>query len=61
MAEIPSPTESNLPLGLSVVGVVAMAFGGWLGGKMVYAKGIAVEAVEKLAKKVEKPSGNRAA
>ena len=55
------PTESNLPLGLSVVGVVAMAFGGWLGGEMVYVKGMAVEAVEKLAKKVEKPSGRRAA
>jgi hypothetical protein len=28
---------------------------------LVYVKGMAVEAVEKLAKKVEKPSGRRAA
>ena len=62
------PTERNLPLGLSVVGVVALAFGiwhlafgDWLGGEMVYVKGMAVEAVKKLAKKVEKPSVNRAA
>jgi uncharacterized membrane protein len=55
------PVESNVPLGLSVVGVLAIGFGGWLGGEMVYVKGMAVEAVEKLAKKVEKPSPRRAA
>jgi uncharacterized membrane protein len=55
------PAESNVPLGLSVVGVLAMGFGGWLGGEMVYFKGMAVEAVEKLAKKAEKPSPRRAA
>ncbi len=55
------PVESNVPLGLSVVGVLAMGVGGWLGGEMVYVKGMAVEAVEKLAKKVEKPSPRRAA
>ena len=53
--------ESYLPLGLSVLGVLAIGFGGWLGGEMVYVKGMAVEAVEKLAKKVEKASGRRAA
>jgi hypothetical protein len=47
--------------GLSVVGVLAIGFGGWLGGEMVYIKGMAVEAVEKLAKKTEKPSPRRAA
>jgi uncharacterized membrane protein len=55
------PAESNVPLALSVVGVLAIAFGGWLGGEMVYVKGMAVEAVEKLAKKVEKPSPRRVA
>ena len=55
------PAGSYLPLGLSVVGVLAIGFGGWLGGEMVYVKGMAVEAVEKLAKKVEKSSGRRAA
>jgi len=55
------PSDSNLPLALSVVGVLAIGFGGWLGGEMVYVKGMAVEAVEKLAKKVEEPSRRRAA
>jgi uncharacterized membrane protein len=55
------PVESNVPLGLSVVGVLAIGFGGWLGGEMVYVKGMAVEAVEKLAEKAEKPSPRRAA
>jgi len=55
------PVESNVPLGLSVVGVIAIGFGGWLGGEMVYVKGMAVEAVEKLAKRVEKSSPRRAA
>jgi hypothetical protein len=50
-----------VPLGLSVVGVLALGFGGWLGGEMVYVKGMAVEAVKKLAKKVEKPAARRAA
>ena len=55
------PGDSNLPLGLSVVGVLAIGFGGWLGGEMVYVKGMAVEAVEKLPKKVEKSSPRRVA
>jgi uncharacterized membrane protein len=55
------PVESDVPLGLSVVGVLAIGFGGWLGGEMVYVKGMAVEAVEKLANKAEKPSPRRAA
>jgi uncharacterized membrane protein len=46
------PAESYLPLGMSIVGVLAIGVGGWLGGEMVYVKGMAVEAVEKLAKKV---------
>jgi uncharacterized membrane protein len=55
------PAESNVPFALSLFGVLAMAIGGWLGGEMVYVKGMAVEAVEKLAKKIEKPSSRRAA
>lgn len=54
------PAESYLPLGASLVGVLAMGVGGWLGGEMVFVKGMAVEAVEELAKKVEKSSGRRA-
>jgi uncharacterized membrane protein len=55
------PAESYLPLGMSVVVVPAIGVGGWLGGEMVYIKGMGVEAVEKLAKKVEKSSSRRAA
>ena len=55
------PAESYLPLGMSLVGVLAIGVCGWLGGEMVYVKGMAVEAVDKLAKKVEKQSPRRAA
>jgi uncharacterized membrane protein len=55
------PAESYLPLGMSLVGVLAIGIGGWLGGEMVYVKGMVVEAVEKLAKKVEKSPKRRAA
>lgn len=48
------PPESDIPWILCLVGVAAVGFGGWLGGEMVYVKGMAVEAVEKLAKKAEK-------
>lgn len=55
------PVNSRVPLVLSIIGVLGMGFGGWLGGEMVYVKGMAVEAVEKLAKKIEKSSHGRAA
>jgi hypothetical protein len=55
------PTESYVPMGMSVAGVLALGVGAWLGGEMFYVKRMAVEAVEKLAKKVEKSSGRRAA
>jgi uncharacterized membrane protein len=55
------PAESRLPLAQSVVGVLAIGLGGWLGGEMVYVKGMAVEAVDKLAKKVEESSRRRVA
>jgi len=55
------PVESNVPLGLSVIGVLAIGFSGWLGGEMVYVKGMAVESVDKLAKNTEKSPSRRAA
>jgi uncharacterized membrane protein len=50
------PTDSFLPVALSIAGVLAIGIGGWLGGEMVYVKGMAVEAVDELAKKAEKSS-----
>lgn len=47
------PENSKLPLLLSILGVVVIGFGGWLGGEMVYVKGMAVKAVEDLARKQE--------
>jgi uncharacterized membrane protein len=53
--------DSLVPTVLSLVGVIAIGIGGWLGGEMVYLKGMGVEAVDKLAKKVEKQSSRKAA
>jgi uncharacterized membrane protein len=47
------PENSKLPLLLSILGVVVIGFGGWLGGEMVYVKGMGVKAVEDLARKQE--------
>jgi len=47
------PPTSAMPLALSIIGVGGIGIGGWLGGEMVYVKGMAVEAVEKSAHKVE--------
>lgn len=55
------PVDSRLPLALSFIGVLGIGFGGWLGGEMVYVKGMAVEAVDEAAKKVKKSSRGRAA
>jgi hypothetical protein len=49
---------SKIPFFLSLLGVIVIGFGGWLGGEMVYVKGMAVEAMEQLAKK-EKQSDSR--
>jgi uncharacterized membrane protein len=35
--------ESNAPLWLSVIGILLLVVSGWLGGKMVYVHGVAVE------------------
>ena len=36
-----------------------IGFGGWLGGEMVYVKGMAVEAVEELAKDKKQEADSR--
>ena len=43
-----SPIPSAVPL--SLLGVLSIAVGGWLGGEMVYVNGMAVERVDKLEK-----------
>jgi uncharacterized membrane protein len=43
--------ESFIPLILSAIGMAVVGFGGWLGGEMVYVKGMAIEAVGQLTKK----------
>ncbi len=45
-----SPAAAKLPVALSALGVLLTGIGGWYGGEMVYVKGMAVEAVEILAK-----------
>jgi uncharacterized membrane protein len=40
------PAGSFMPLILSVVGVTGIGVGGWLGGELVYIKGMAVDALE---------------
>lgn len=39
---------------LCLLGVIMIGVGGWLGGEMVYVKGMAVEAVEQLDKKMKR-------
>lgn len=42
------------PVLLSIAGVLVMGMGAWLGGEMVYVKGMGVDAVEQLAKRQRK-------
>jgi uncharacterized membrane protein len=46
------PDTSRVPLVLSIIGVVAVGIGGWLGGKMVYVKGMAVRPVDELSSRL---------
>ena len=39
-----NPTDTGMPLILSVVAIVMLLVSGWLGGKMVYEAGVGVEA-----------------
>jgi uncharacterized membrane protein len=56
------PTDNLwIPLASSLIGVLAIGIGGWLGGEMVYVKGMAVDAVEKLATKADKATKRSAA
>ncbi len=48
-----SAMVSRLPVVLSLIGVLAFGVSGWLGGEMVYVKGMGVEAVEKMSKELE--------
>jgi uncharacterized membrane protein len=43
--------DTTLPFWFSLVGIALIGAGGWLGGEMVYVKGMAVQAVEELANK----------
>lgn len=51
---------SAIPLMLSIAGVLIALFGGWLGGEMVYRKGMAVAAVEELSQQVAKQGKDKA-
>jgi uncharacterized membrane protein len=46
-----------VPFILSIAGIVLISFGGWLGGELVYVKGMAVEPVEELAEERDQESG----
>ena len=48
------PKTSVVPLILSITGVIGIGIGGWLGGELVYVKGMAVDPVEKREKEMEK-------
>jgi len=45
------PETNRLPLVLTILGVAGIGIAGWLGGEMVYVKGMAVQAVEDHSKK----------
>ena len=47
LAQIPSARGELFAPGNTIFGVLSIGAGGWLGGEMVYVKGMAVEAVEK--------------
>jgi uncharacterized membrane protein len=42
-----------IPFVLSICGIVLISIGGWLGGDLVYIRGMAVEPVEELIEKLE--------
>ena len=48
--------SAMMPFLLSIAGIVLISFGGWLGGELVYVKGMAVQPVEELAAEQERQS-----
>src|SRR2546423_14758895 len=55
------PENSRIPLLLSIIGVIGIAVSGWLGGEMVYVKGMAVQAVGELSEKQDQKEPPRRA
>jgi uncharacterized membrane protein len=50
-------TESNTPLWLSVIAILLLVVSGWLGGKLVYVHGVAVEMPPEPAGEPKRPLG----
>ena len=48
-----------IPFILSVAGIVLVSIGGWLGGELVYIKGMGVEPVDELSEKLRRESRER--
>jgi uncharacterized membrane protein len=51
---------SKLPFLISLVGVGLIGIGGWLGGEMVYVRGMAVKPLQKVEKREQKRNLKRA-
>ena len=49
--------ESNAPLWLSVIAIALLLVSGWLGGKMVYVHGVAVDMPPEPAPNPKRPLG----
>ena len=49
--------ESNTPVWLSVIAIAMLLVSGWLGGKMVYVHGVAVETPPEPAPNTKRPLG----
>ncbi len=45
--------SAAIPFVLSICGIVLISIGGWLGGDLVYIRGMAVEPVEELTERLE--------
>jgi len=62
-SRVAAPENTAAPLVLSIVGVIGILISGWLGGEMVYVKGMAVQAVEDLSRQqsARPPETRRAA
>lgn len=54
-----SPESARFPLLLSLAGVTLLAVSGWLGGKMVYRHGVAVDTEAATAREAPRPDARR--